>query len=492
MRRATQQAVDRLRSGAAALALCFAPRAGAAPPQAPPLPAPAFPVAALDEPKPRAAGAGRSVDPAPPPAIQSPPQADGSAAARAAPVADPARAAAPRPTSALVADLEACAARSGGWLTIASLGTSGGGRAIPLAVWADPAARDTERGPAVFLGDAALLGDPLAADALVDVVGRLAELGERARSSGAAAPPPLGRRATILVAPLLDPDRRAAQMSEAPLASRTARYERNFPVGWTPESRMPGGGARALSLPEVEAAARLILTHGEVALALTLEPELPIDLGHWLAALDAERAAFGAILAWPPEPGAPGSADGAPLAAGDPGLRLGLPQGPGSMHASWYGLAGTYPASVVPRGGRAPRAEDLLALLEHAATLVPELALEASSIERLDQNHWVVDCRLSNAGALPTRPARARELGGLAPIELELDGAELSGAAAPAPGSTVQERLELRGSGVRLGDLGPGEVRPLRLIVKGSPGLAFGVVARAPRAGAARLELHLE
>lgn len=421
--------------------------------------------------------------PPPPPAAETAP-VENAPAPVAAPPPTEARPAAPAVTWPLAIEgieqhLRGIASAHPGVAALEVLGKSAGGREIlalrlGLRTEGEPSAR-----PVLFLADhqgAASAGP----EALLALGWQVAD--EIERDEGVRL---LFSRATLVLAPALDPDARAA--GGAPRAG--ARFERNFPSGWQPESVRPGSGRTSLSTPESLAAARYLANLRGCAVLLGFVPAGQRGEPYAEAELPAaDREVFAKLGAALELAGAP------PLV---PWYELGSPGG--GLFDFAYQARGVFPlAFVLPAedelaaGGLATFTAEVSARVLRCLTLLPRVELEQEALERLASDTWQLDVRIQNVGIVPTSSALARHRDPLADVALRLDGARLV-ATARKPSSSAawtdasfQARPSLSG-----GTLAGGEGRFLRLILEGGAGADVRVTAASLWAGSDVLQLAL-
>ncbi|MEQ1895479.1 MAG: M14 family zinc carboxypeptidase, partial [Planctomycetota bacterium] len=195
------------------------------------------------------------VEDQPAPAVLAPVPADDAPAALAHPSV-----VWPLSAEALAEHLRLIASAHPECARLETLGTSAGGRpilALRLGV-SGPAPV-----PVLFLAEHR--GSASAApEALVEVAWRLAESFAQDETVRA-----LLTSSAVVLAPALDPDRRAA--GEPP----AVRFELNFPSGWQPESVRPGAGRVSLSKPEALAVARDLAELRSASVVLGFTERLP-------------------------------------------------------------------------------------------------------------------------------------------------------------------------------------------------------------------------
>lgn len=353
-----------------------------------------------------------------------------------------------------------------------TLGQSAGGRAI-LALRLGT----REPAPILFVGEHR--GTASAApEALVELAWRLSE--ESARDGELRAF--FAARALVL-APALDPDRRAS--AEAP----AVRFELNFPSGWQPESVRPGAGRTSLAKPETLAVARYLSELRSASVVLGFTERLPRGVpypGAELPAADREvHERLRAALELP--------VHGAPV----PWFELGSPGG-GLLDFAYqarglYALALPLPGEDELVAGRAGEyVEPLRAWLLGCLRQLPRVELAHEGLARLGSDNWQLDVRIANAGLVPTLSAMQRQRERGADVALELAGAKLVATAkkttSEAPYTDASFQIQ---SPLGAGTLAGGEGRWLRLILEGQSGVEVRVTSRSPRAGTDALALVL-
>ena len=355
-----------------------------------------------------------------------------------------------------------------------TLGTSAGGRPILALRLGVPGPAPL---PVLFLAEHR--GSASAApEALLEVAWRLVESFASDESVRA-----LLSASALVIAPALDPDRRAA--GEAP----AVRFELNFPSGWQPESVRAGAGRVSLSKPEALAVARYLaeLRTASVVLGFTerlpranaypgaQQPEADREVHERLRAA-LELPGVGAPVPWY-ELGSPGGGllDFAYQARGLFALALPLP-GEGEL------VAGGAPAYV----------EHVQAWIVKCLALLPRVELAEDGLERLASDTWQLDVRLQNVGLVPTSSAMLRQRERSTDVALELSGAKLV-ATAKKPSSQAQytdASFQAR-SPLSAGTLAGGEGRWLRLFLEAESGAAVSVASGSLWAGTDKLELVL-
>lgn len=310
-------------------------------------------------------------------------------------------------------------------------------------------------------------------------------------------------RASVYVAPLLDPDRRAARLASAegrtqtlepvpalgrgaasvPLSGSTA-FDDDFPCGWLPPALRPGAARAPLSRPETLATARFLAEH----------PNLALVVGRF------------------PLPGSGPSSD-PPLEVPDEDRRvlpdllelldlLGRP--PGRGHADWrvpstpsgslfdyaWFAQGVFaagwpaePAVALDEPGSEAFEARLRGRVERVLALareLPGLTLEATPPVRSATGPWRLDLRLANVGGLPTESALSAAKRGDRELSLTVHGARVMAYALREPGEEVfRLRGEEGGSGerLRLGRLAPLGERWVRLVLAAEPGATVEITA---------------
>jgi len=318
---------------------------------------------------------------------------------------------------------------------------------------------------------------------------------------------------TVIIAPALDPDRRA-------LASPTADgvdYDQNFPLGWMPDSLRPGSGDYPFSKPETEALAVYLGSHPNLALVLGITGERADERGAantlqepWPgASLPAgDRQVFQKL-------GGIGFLSAASIARQDPSLRPSSVLSPwgslGSLGGGLFDYAfqrfGIYSVAWSPT---LPGADELVSeaalfqgsvramALQSVALLgaLPRVRLTLDGLSELAPGLWQLDVAVRNSGVLPTLSelGEMRRVSG--DVRLTLAGAKLlaTGLRAGDDAAFQVVQLETSGNMVSMGAaiLGSGETRWLRLVLEGEAGSAIELVGRAARGGTARLNIVLE
>jgi hypothetical protein len=350
------------------------------------------------------------------------------------------------------------------------LGRSTGGRAIlALRIGAGGAAERAAR-PTLLVADH--LGPASAgAEAALALAWELCAAHDADPSLGA-----LLARVTLVVAPALDPDRRAG-----PAGEPAVRFERNFPTGWQPETIRPGSGRTPLALRETLAAARFLAGLPGCALVLAFAPAAPRGMPYPGAELAAEdRDVFARLVAALELPESP------PVV---PWNELGS-EGGGFLDFAYqargiFPLVLVLPAEDELAAGAFPRfAAEIGARVRLALTLLPRLEVAAEGIERVASDTWQLDVRIHNAGLLPTASAQARRRALIPDVSLSLAGARLVATARRTKGgaSYTDASLDVRGS-LSGGLLSGGEERWLRLFLEAASGASVVVGANSSWAG---------
>lgn len=359
------------------------------------------------------------------------------------------------------------------------IGRSAGGREIlALRLGAREGAPVGER-PVLFVADhqGSVSAGPEAMLALAWQVASEFEREERVRL--------LFSRATLVLAPALDPDARAADA-----AARTGvRFERNFPSGWQPDSVRPGSGRVSLSQPETLAAARYLANLQGCAVLLGFAPAGPRGSPYAEAELPtADREVFARLGA---------ALELAGSSALVPWFDLGSPGG--GLFDFAYQARGIYPLvfplpaeDELAAGGLPAYTAAVSARVLRCLTLLPRVEIEQEGLERLASDTWQLDVRIQNVGIVPTSSSLARHREPLADVSLHLDGAKLVATAKkPSSGAaytdaSFQVRAALSG-----GTLAGGEDRWLRLILEAGSGAEVRVTAASLWAGSDALQLTL-
>jgi hypothetical protein len=295
-------------------------------------------------------------------------------------------------------------------------------------------------------------------------------------------------RTTLVIAPALDPDARAA----APVASDAGIpapcFERNFPSGWQPEAVRPGSGRVPLSEPETLAAARFLANLDGCAVLLGFTTAAPRGEPYPGAELPvADREVFAKL-------GAALELEGAsPLV---PWFELGSPGG--SLYDFAYQARGIYPLFfVLPAedelaAGDAGFRAQVATRVARCLTLLPRVELAQEGLERLASDTWQLDVRIQNVGIVPTSSALARHREPQADVALRLEGAKLVATAkkpdssAPYTDASFQVRAPLSG-----GSLAGGEGRWLRLFLEASSGAEVRVKVSSLWAGSSTVAVTL-
>jgi hypothetical protein len=296
-------------------------------------------------------------------------------------------------------------------------------------------------------------GDQASVDTALALAGRLLEPAQRS----------LLDRATVYLLPVLGP---APELGTAPVPAR------NFPVGWRPETVIPGSGPYPLAAPQARALAEFLQGRDNlvVLLALADGPCTGPEVSAILA--DAYRAELARLRA--------------PAQAGGPVL---APSSlcPATAASYAWAACGVFPARIDE-----PQVLDALArplaLARAGAALeavrsLPHLVVSDPTVEVLSARQVRVDLRVENTGALPTRSASAAAFGHAAPVELIVEGAAVL-ACASGVGGAVPSVQAPRAGRFPLGDI-PGEgAIEVCLVLAVDHGTEVQLVFSAPRAGA--------
>lgn len=310
-------------------------------------------------------------------------------------------------------------------------------------------------------------------------------------------------RASLALAPALDPDARSQSVAAlqlgassaepvpaAALAGRgaLARFERNFPSGWQPETRRPGSGRVSLSMPETLAATRFLAGLEAGSVVLGFAPTSPPGQPYPGAELPAgDREVFLRLAAALERPGA---------RALIPWYEHGSPGG--GFFDFAYQARGLYPLFLalpseeeLARTGAAPFVAEVGERVQACLALLPRVELAQEAFERVAPDTWQLDLRLVNTGLVPTASALAGHRGARADVVLALSGAKLLATAHRAQrGAEYTPEFEVR-TPLSVGTLAGGEERWLRLLIEASSGAAVSVTASSPWAGRAELRLTL-
>jgi len=436
-------------------------------------PPPPVPAPETQDPKPAPAGDAGGT----PPASEAPPPAltPASPAPLRAPVAWP------LDGDGLAAVMHELALTYPALCTLQPLGRSSSGREI-LSLTITDASRPAAGKPALLLVDHQGR-ESCGPEAALELAWRLCE--RQAADENVRA---LLARTTLVIAPALDPDTRAATV---PSPGRVS-FERNFPSGWEPETLRQGAGRTSLCQPETLAAARFLAVQEPAAVLLGFAPVAPARAPYPEAELPAgDRAVFARIASALELPGRP---------AVVPWYELGSPGG--SLFDFAYQARGMFPLAL-PLPGEDERTPEALAawnaeVLERVLAclaLLPRLEVVQEGLERLAADTWQLDLRLGNGGVVPTLSSLAlrRELG--ADVALRLSGAKLVATAQRPDGEGGFQDASFHAGGARStlsgGTLAGGEGRWLRLILEAPSGTTVEIQATSPWAGSAGLTLVL-
>jgi hypothetical protein len=113
-------------------------------------------------------------------------------------------------------------------------------------------------------------------------------------------------------------------------------------------------------------------------------------------------------------------------------------------------------------------------------------------VERLGRELWQIDLAVENRGLLPTQSALGAERYATGAPRIGVTGAVLAAAAVDNAARDGYDVVQTRGQGFSIGELPGASTRGVRVILRDAVGGAVTFEIRAPRAGAARLELVLE
>ncbi len=395
----------------------------------------------------------------------------------------------PRSFDQVGALLRALAVRHPGALSIGRIGESAEGRALWLATLSDAEGAPAAEKPALLVaagfGEGAVASTEAALRAIEGLL-TSAATDERVAS--------LLRRATIYVAPCLDPDDRERRLvgDAPPAAGAAVEFDRNFPVGWHAWRAGGGAGPYPLSRPETRALADFLERHRHVALLQVLgEPGAPVDPAELPPG--ADRAAYRRL-------------DGG--AGGDVRAGFALDRdaaGPfhpgGGLLAFAQRRLGAHGFVTDTRLAGAPVLEAELEALGARATdairvlgrQLPYLLMDEPRVTRLRGSLWRVDVALRNVGALPTlSPLPGAEGGAGGRVRLELSGAAALAAAVRAEGADAFTATRGDPARLVLAPFAGGERRTVRFVIDagedGEPEDSPGEGAPVPL----RLELSSE
>ncbi|MEM7308613.1 MAG: M14 family zinc carboxypeptidase [Planctomycetota bacterium] len=381
-------------------------------------------------------------------AAQDPAPGDAPPAEATAAAAEPVA----TPPPGLAEDLNAFADRHPAYAAVEELGTSRGGRAILALVLGAREAGDLDRRPGLAL--VGLGGESERASELALALARyvLDELTpeERERVLGSA---------TLYLIPQLDPD------SPASPGARDVRLERNFPIGWQPDTLVPGAGAVPLSEPESKALATFLRGRTNLSLLLGLRGGQAELLPR--AGTDGDAAVLNE----------PGAAD-----AGDTKPRVTLwKPARGSVAAYAWEALGVFPRLLEFRADELQSAARRVAQLAQG---LPRLRLTEPAVEMLRPGLYRLDVRIENPGRLPTLSDLGAERRLAGEVELAIQGATVLACAHRAAEQSfeVQSRVEGRYS---IGQIAGGGAVELCVLVEAEAGTEITLSTRSPRAGMA-------
>jgi hypothetical protein len=379
--------------------------------------------------------------------------------------------------------LEELATKHPDLVRVESLGRSASGLEIPVITLARLEGDSPRSRPALLLvaalGEEDLFGTELALSLVRQCVAEARREGPVRELLG---------RVAVHVVPALHPDLRSqalAALESGNFASAPRRVEldSNFPAGWDPLAEA-GAGPYPLSEPESRALAEFLVARPNVSACLRLVPPSPESL---------------LAVSWP-------DADMRVQAdlcdgIGAHGLEYAA-HAPGSFLRFAYEERGSFVVAMpcaferggplaLPRVGDIARlAREALAGVLHAARALPKLSFGAPAVAALAPSQWSLDIEVTNAGALPTASARARELEVLARPELVVSGARIVAAASIVEGES--KTMPVRGSKVALAELGGGERVGLRLFLSAASATEVRIEVRSLRAGSASVAARLE
>lgn len=373
-------------------------------------------------------------------------------------------------------------------LRLESMGKSRGGEELWVMTVAKQGAVEPGSRPAVFvagaLGRDDLYGTELALATILDFA---------QNNARDAALQQLLERATVYIAPCINPDLRAkvfAQLEGSPPspgpaveASAEVDFERNFPQQWDPV-QYASSGPYPLSAPETRATVEFLLGRPNVAALQSFGPWHAREAGSApsIAASDAE--ACKALVA------------NARLLDVD---HIAAPQG--SLLAFGYEQLGAFSFAFAPDWGplastELPGGDSLLRASQGASAITAKLGrslarleLGAAQVERLKGDQWQVRVELTNAGMLPTLSARGVERLACASPRIAIEGARLIDAALVAGERT--QALTKPGSTVAVPDIAPQSSRVVLLFVEAPAETTVKLTASSPRGGSAAAEVVL-
>jgi hypothetical protein len=373
------------------------------------------------------------------------------------------------------------------FLSMHSLGTSRGGRELWLVTAAGPGALAPQDRSALLALGARGADDVHGAEMTLFTLFELVQ--NHARDPAAAR---VLAEHTLYVIPALDPDRRAALLSDgASGAPEAVEPDRNLPTDWSPWGAE--GGPYPLSEPESRALAEFLAAHPNVAVVQTYSGAAHAREGARDARLPAEDLELydrllehvsarvdepGHLRAFPDLPARPGGAEDYA------GLELG---------------AFVFRCEVAGRErGGLPQPYEIYLLARRAwqvtlalADALPRLACEPPQVARLKSDQWQVDVRVSNAGLLPTASALARRRALVAPPHLSAQGGTLIAAALRTQTEEVAQPVGLRAGAPRLVDVPGGGSIDLNLFLTAAAETELALRLSAPRAGAASTSVVL-
>jgi hypothetical protein len=355
------------------------------------------------------------------------------------------------------------------WIRVRSLGKSGGGRDLWLAVVADPAAGDVRRLPATLiltdLGEGvsgAVAGPEAALFVLENLLARVrADPAERERFRGSA----------VYVLPAPDPDLafRAGVDEGARAARRSTRLDENFPARWLPFGpAVASPGPHPLSEPESRTLARFLLERSNLSTMV----------------LVSRRPVLAPVASSPEEDG--------------PAAAVPSAHPPGSLRAFGRDVLDLAVLDAHPWEGAATETEFGLApggfatTLEHVETAVealPRLASGPARVERLRPDLWLVDLTLTNTGMVPTLGGASRRPG-IASVSMQVTGARLVSSARRSSDDEPYEAFVQTISGSEEAIVAVGHLDGLgrlgvRLVVEALEGAEISATFTCARAGVA-------
>ncbi|MCZ6596860.1 MAG: M14 family zinc carboxypeptidase [Planctomycetota bacterium] len=361
--------------------------------------------------------------------------------------------------------------------SLESIGKSRGGRDVWVLTLSDRFVGDPAGKPGLVVLDYHAPGEGAGASVALEIARLLVEESRNEPTLDA-----ILQGYAVYVVPCLDPDLRAPASAD-PAAERV-EYAGNFPIGWRPDSLLPGSGAYPLSEPRTLALAEFLATRANVSILLGFGGE-----GRTAEGLDAwevpaaDRARFDVLYA-----------SGAVVPEVENWHEV--PSG-GSPFDYGYRALGMYPVILaqgsLPRSGAA-RADWVRSATRRALGYVgrlPRVSFGEPEVERLGPGLWRLDVPFDNHGLLPTLSELGRRRFATGEIEISVSGATVV-ACSHRPDGVGSFSIEAnRRTSFRVGQIGAGETTELCLIVEGQSGDVLELEGTSARGGRAARTITL-